>query len=280
MGESLHDSQESATWESVAGDFLRKTGPLLTVIVPVYNEQVTIKKLLQTVLDAPYDKQVIVVDDCSTDATARILATFHDEPGVDVLRHAVNRGKGAAIRTGLERSRGLYTIVQDADLEYNPCDYPRLLEPLLSGAADVVFGSRYLRSPEIPRPPRRMLDAGVALLNLSLRLLYGVRLTDEATCYKVFPTAILRAMNLRCDRFEFCPEVTAKACRMGLQILEVPIHYAPRTVHEGKKLRWSDGVAALRTLWRWRRYSPTSPVVRSSRVESPQGSAGEMPAAT
>jgi dolichol-phosphate mannosyltransferase len=228
--------------------------PLLTVIVPVYNEARTIDEVLRRVLAAPFDKQVIVVDDGSTDGTAESLEAWEGHAHVELLQHGRNRGKGAAIRTGLEYARGRFTVVQDADLEYDPGDYARLIEPLTVGAAQVVYGSRTLSAAGAARRPLSILRWGVSLLNLCVRLLYGVRLTDEATCYKAFSTATLKTMNLQCERFEFCPEVTAKACRLGLRIVEVPIRYVPRDSKAGKKLRWSDGWQALATLWRWRRW--------------------------
>ena len=264
--------------------------PTLTVIVPVFNEAGTIDEVLRRVLAAPYAKQVLVVDDCSTDGTADRLAQWEGHPEVELLQHGRNQGKGAAIRTGLEQARGEFTIIQDADLEYDPQDFSRVVEPLLRREAQVVYGSRYLGGRESRGESRegtgtgtgtgtdedrglRMedrqvaersgwrrwpFDLAVSVLNVAVRVLYGVRITDEATCYKAFPTDILRAMDLQCERFEFCPEVTAKACRMGLTILEVPIHYAPRSAAEGKKIRWTDGVEALRTLWRWRQWRPSS----------------------
>jgi cellulose synthase/poly-beta-1,6-N-acetylglucosamine synthase-like glycosyltransferase len=221
--------------------------PLLTVIVPVFNEAATIAELLRRVLAAPYGKQVIVVDDGSSDGTAEVLEAWRGHPEVELLAHSGNRGKGAAIRTALEYARGRFTIIQDADLEYDPQDYPLLVEPLLSGEAQVVYGSRNLDRRLSHGRPWSLFAIGVRVLNVCLRWLYGVRLTDEATCYKAFSTATLKAMGLQCERFEFCPEVTAKACRLGLKTLEVPIHYAPRSVCEGKKIRWSDGWQALRT---------------------------------
>jgi len=231
---------------------------MITVIIPAYNEQATIGELLRRVTQAPYDKQIIVVDDASTDATPDVLAAWDCQ----VVRHQTNRGKGAAIRTGLAHAIGEFTIIQDADLEYDPQDYPKLIEPLLLGA-DSVYGSRYLERNHTGAWKNR---AGVSVLNLAVRLLYGARLTDEATCYKAFPTAVLRAMDLKCERFEFCPEVTAKALRMGLRIMEVPIHYRARSHSEGKKIRCRDGVEALRTLWRWRKWTP-----RSQHVAPPHG---------
>ena len=253
---------------------------LLSVIVPVYNEVRTIFELLARVCAAPYAKQVIVVDDGSNDGTAEALLRWRDQPEVELLRHAGNRGKSAAIRTALRQARGRFTIIQDADLEYDPADYPLLIEPLVAGTAEVVYGSRYMSAgtalagtqPEDRlkaglrtenrlkaglRPPRwGVCRCGVGALNLVVRILYGARLTDEATCYKAFPTDVLRRMDLVCEGFEFCPEATAKALRMGLHILEVPIHYDARTVRAGKKLRWTDGLAAIAALWKWRKWRP------------------------
>jgi dolichol-phosphate mannosyltransferase len=240
---------------------------LLTVVIPVYNEAGTLDRLVSRVLDIPYAEQVVIVDDGSTDGTGTILKHWTDNSRVVLLLHPHNRGKGAAIRTGLSHARGRFTLVQDADMEYDPCDYPRLLEPLLQGKADIVYGSRYLRPSLGNGSWRRLFRYGVALLNLAVRMLYGVRLTDEATCYKIFPTDVLRAMDLHCKRFEFCPEVTAKACRMGLTIAEVPISYTPRTAADGKKIRVTDGWEALVTLWKWRRWHPM-PVVPPIREEA------------
>ncbi len=230
--------------------------PLLTVIVPVFNEAATIAELLRRVLDAPYHKQVIVVDDGSTDGTIGVLERWEGHAEVELLAHSRNRGKGAAIRTALENARGRFTIIQDADLEYDPQDYPNLIEPLLSGEAHVVYGSRSLNRKWAHGRRWNLFGLGVRVLNICLRFLYGVRVTDEATCYKAFPTAALKAMGLECERFEFCPEVTAKACRLGLKILEVPIHYDPRSVRKGKKIRCSDGWQALLRLWRYRHWRP------------------------
>lgn len=250
------DARPGVCWlESSDCDCERDT-VLLTVVVPVYNEVLTIDPLLRRVLAAPYRKQVVVVDDGSHDGTEAVLRGWEGRPDVTVLRHLANRGKGAAIRSGLDVARGRFTLVQDADLEYDPGEYPRLLEPLLAGQADAVYGSRYLGGGDAARPPWTLNRLGVMALNLWLRQLYGASLTDEATCYKVFPTDVLRRMDLLCDRFEFCPEVTAKALRLGLRILEVPVSYRPRRISEGKKIRWSDGVAAAATLWRYRDWSP------------------------
>ncbi len=187
-------------WRSAAAD----QRPVLTVILPAYNKARTLEELLRRVKAAPYSKQIIVVDDGSTDATPRILETLKAQLAVEVLRHTANRGKGAAIRTGLERARGRLTIIQDADLEYDPDDYPLLVEPLLSGAAQVVYGSRYSAVGHGHKQPWRVFRLGVSMLNAAVRLLYGARLTDEATCYKAFRTELLHEMELRCERFEFC----------------------------------------------------------------------------
>lgn len=240
---------------------------LLTVIIPVYNEAGTIHQLLQRVLAVPYHKQIIVIDDGSTDETTAMLEKWAGQ--VDLLRHSRNRGKGAAIRTALDHARGRFVVIQDADLEYNPQDYPRLIEPLLRGKADVVYGSRYMRRSRIEHQPMRVFRFGVSVLNLCVRVLYGVRLTDEATCYKAFPTLLLRGLGLECEGFEFCPEVTAKIGRMGLKILEVPISYDARTVQAGKKVRWRDGWQAFRTLWKWRRWHPRAMTRAPSRPSLP-----------
>lgn len=246
----------SATWaNNNASEQDAEIGlPILTVVVPVYNEAATIDTLLERVIAVPLEMQVIVVDDGSTDGTLQILERWEGRAPVELLAHSRNRGKGAAICTGLEHARGRYTLVQDADLEYDPRDYLLLMEPLLAGEADAVYGSRYLRQAGLGRQPWSLFRAGVCMLNVAARIIYGLRLSDEATCYKVFATSALRGMQLQCQRFEFCPEVTAKACRLGLRIKEVPVHYRPRSVHEGKKIRWSDGIEALGTLWRWRKW--------------------------
>jgi glycosyltransferase involved in cell wall biosynthesis len=230
--------------------------PLLTVIVPVFNEKTTIDRLLAAVLDAPFSKQVVVVDDGSSDGSAELLEKWSERRAIEFLRHARNEGKGAAIRTALRYARGRFVVIQDADLEYDPQDYFRLIQPLLDGHAEVVYGSRRLGCRRAWRQWLNPYYHAVTLLNVCVRLLYGVRVTDEATCYKAFPTAALRSMDLTCQRFEFCPEVTAKACRMGLAIREVPIRYTSRRVRDGKKIGVSDAIEAVKTLWRWRTWQP------------------------
>jgi len=223
---------------------------LLTVIIPVYNEAATIEEILKRVWQAPIAKQVLVVDDGSTDGTTEILNSWRDR--VTLFIHERNAGKGRAIRTALAHAVGEYTIIQDADLEYDPQDYQKLLEPLVNKQAEVVYGSRYLDK----RQAWSLNRLGVGMLNWLVFWLYGKRLTDEATCYKVFFTKHLRQMELVSDGFEFCPEVTAKACRLGLRIAEIPIHYQARTMAEGKKIRMRHGWQAALALWRWRNWVP------------------------
>jgi glycosyltransferase involved in cell wall biosynthesis len=239
-------------YRALTGAADRSPPPVLTVLIPVYNEVGTLDELLRRVLAVPCDKQVVVVNDGSTDGSDVVLRGWANCSRIEVWEHERNRGKGAAIRTGLARARGRYTIIQDADLEYDPADYPTLLEPLLTGRAEVVYGSRYLGHSGWAVRRGALLRWGVGGLNLCVRLLYGKCVTDEATCYKVFPTALLHSLDLQSEGFDFCPEVTAKVCRLGIGIYEVPIRYRPRTRTEGKKLRIRDGWAALRALWRWR----------------------------
>ncbi len=221
--------------------------------MPVFNEATTVGEILKRVLAQPCVQEVIAINDGSTDGTAVALREWPGRDSrVQVVSHPVNRGKGAAVRTGLARIQSPLVIVQDADLEYNPRDFGRIIEPLLQGETLVVYGSRYLKKSVRGAP--RLFRWGVGGLNLCVWLLYGTRLTDEATCYKATFTGLLRSMDLQCDRFEFCPELTAKACRLGLNIREVPVCYDSRNKAEGKKIRWVDGLAAVRTLWKWRHW--------------------------
>lgn len=228
------------------------TAPPLTIIVPVFNEERTVGELLARLAAGPYpDQQVIVVDDGSTDRTPELLGEWEARPGWLILRQPANRGKGSAVCRGLEHAVGTVTVIQDADLEYDPADLPAVVGPVLAGAAAVVYGSRYLggRSARPWWSPYRLAVGG---LNRLGRLLYGQRLTDHATCYKAMATALWRDLDLRAERFELCAEVTAKLGRLGIPIREVPISYRPRTRAEGKKIGWRDGLAALGALVRWR----------------------------
>lgn len=232
-----------------------QSGAILSIIVPVYNEAPTVDRVLVRVSRLDIEKQIIVVDDGSSDSTAAVLQRWAEESNVLTITHSANRGKSRAIRSGLEVANGQFVIIQDADLEYDPADYKAVIEPLLKGEADLALGSRYMNGNR--SGAKWSFCAGVRALNLATWLIYRVRLTDEATCYKAIRTETLRRMNLQCERFEFCPEVISKACRMGLRIVEVPISYHPRTTQDGKKIRLRDGVSALRALWRWRKWVPS-----------------------
>ncbi len=224
--------------------------PLLSVLVPVYNEHATLEALLKRVLAVPVDKEVVVVDDGSSDGTREVLAELAVRLPVRAFFHERNRGKGAAIRTALAEAVGDIVIIQDADLEYDPEDYPKLIAPIVRGESNVVYGSRYL-SHDNPLPLTHFKVA-VLLLNAMANTLYGTRLTDEATCYKVFRAPLLKSLPLRCERFEFCPEVTARVAKRGERILEIPITYHYRTRAQGKKIGWRDGFEAIWTLIRYR----------------------------
>ena len=228
----------------------------LSIIIPVYNENKTINKLLRKVnsvkLDFGIKKEVIVVDDGSIDGTKEILDKIKDNNIIKnyrFLSHSENMGKGAAIKTGLVLATGDIILIQDADLEYNTNDYNKLIEPIITGKANIVYGSR-----NIGRVERLYWSFYLGNLFLSwlANLLYGIKITDEATCYKVFKRDILEKISLKAKRFEFCPEVTAKVAKKGYQIFEVPISYEPRSMEEGKKIKWKDGFIAIWTLVKYR----------------------------
>jgi glycosyltransferase involved in cell wall biosynthesis len=223
---------------------------LLSVIVPVYNERNTVVEVLRRIRAArlAVPVEIIVVDDGSTDGTGKILSALEDST-VRVVRHGENRGKGAAIRSGLEKSAGDLVLVQDADLEYDPDDWPRLLDPLLKGKARVVYGSRFTGE----RKNMRLSSwVGNRLLTLVTDVLFGTTLSDIETCSKLFDRRVLDAITIRADGFEFEPEITAKLLRRGIRIYEVPISYAAREVSEGQKFDWHDGVRAMGALLRYR----------------------------
>jgi glycosyltransferase involved in cell wall biosynthesis len=223
----------------------------LSIIVPVYNEEATLAEIVRRIQATRFDKEIIIIDDGSRDGTGEILKKLEaDAPGnVRVLRHAANRGKGAAIITGLQAASGELTVIQDADLEYDPGDYERLVEPFANASVQVVYGSRILA-----RNDRSsfLFYWGGRFLSLVTNLIYGSRITDEATGYKIFRTALLRDLRLVSTGFEFCPEVTAKILRRKIPIHEVPISYKPRSWEEGKKIHWTDGLRAVWVLLRFR----------------------------
>ena len=221
----------------------------LSVIIPVYNEAATIAEIIRRVEAVQLPKELIIVDDGSTDGTRELLREIPPDVGT-VLFHERNVGKGAAIRTALEHVTGEIVIIQDADLEYDPNDYPALVRPIVEGTAQVVYGSRVLR-PDNPYSHLRFYLGG-RLLSVIANLLYGIRITDEPTCYKLFRRELLKGLNLQCRGFEFCPEVTAKVARRGIPIHEVPIRYAPRTIDEGKKVSWKNGLYAIWILVKYR----------------------------
>jgi glycosyltransferase involved in cell wall biosynthesis len=221
----------------------------LSVVIPCFNEARQIVQVLDAVGQVDLEKEIIVVDDASTDRTRELLDEYKRRVPIVTCYKPVNEGKGAAIRSGLALASGEIAIIQDADLEYDPRQFPEMIAPIVRGEATVVYGSRFRGSIKGMKPANRMANY---LLTWTANLLYGARITDEATCYKAFRTDVIRALPLRCSRFEFCPEVTAKLCKRGVRIREVPIRYAGRTSAEGKKIRWTDGVSALWTLLRYR----------------------------
>ncbi len=219
----------------------------LSVIIPCYNEFNTIETVIEAVNNCPYpDKEIIVVDDCSIDGTREKLRQL--EPKVaKVIYQAQNQGKGAAIKAGLNAVTGDIVIIQDADLEYDPDEIPKVIKPIIDGKADVVYGSRFMYT-----DPHRVVAfwhrLGNRMLTTFSNMFTNMNLTDSATCYKAFRTAVIKSFELEEKRFAFCPEVTAKVCRMKCRIYEVGISYAARSYKEGKKIRWRDGFSALRAI--------------------------------
>ena len=222
----------------------------LTVLMPVYNEQATVKAIIAKCLHVELCVAVdlIIVNDGSADLTAQVLAGV-DEPRVQVLTHGVNQGKGAALRTGLAAAKGDLVIIQDADLEYSPSDWHALLAPVIDGKAYVVYGNRFGGGGQNMSGLHRF---GNRFLSLVTSLLYTKRLGDMETCYKLFDRRVLEPIHVVSNRFDFEPEITAKVLRQGYDIVEVPISYSGREIHEGKKITWRDGFSAIRALVRFR----------------------------
>ena len=222
---------------------------LLSILIPVYNERTVVEQSLAQVLAAPLpesmERELVVVDDCSTDGTSEILQRLAaSDSRIRLYRHPVNHGKGAAVRTAIQKATGDFCLVQDADLEYDPAEYMKLLRPLLAGHADAVFGSRYLAGEQSRLLPfwHSMINKGLTLVS---NMFSNLNVTDMETCYKVFRTDLLKSIPIRSDRFGFEPEITMKVSKRKLRVYEVPISYHGRTYEEGKKIGWKDGIKAL-----------------------------------
>lgn len=227
--------------------------PDVTILVPALNEERTIREVVERLIALPISKQIIVINDGSTDSTLNVLKEFGEQ--IIILSNKTRGGKGRAIRTGLVHAKGRTVVVQDADLEYAPEQIPSVVQPLLKGPYRVSFGARFTKGmhPKMALP-NKLVNI---LLRWAVKVLYGVTLNDEATCYKAFERRLILDMELSCERFEFCPEVTAKAIRLGEPIHEVPISYEPRNMKEGKKIRWTDAPEAFWTLLKFRFWKPT-----------------------
>ncbi len=222
----------------------------LSVIVPVYNEKDTVERIIQVIRAVPVDKEILVVDDGSTDGTREIIRSkIASQPDVKAIFHERNYGKGRAIRTGIAEASGQAIIIQDADLEYDPMDYPRLLSAMEKSGSNIVYGSRFLEKKKVTSPWHRAVNYSLTLLT---NVLFFSRLTDMETCYKLFKTPTLRKLDIRSDGFEIEVELTAKALKAGEKIIEVPVSYKGRSFHEGKKIGWTDGVNAVFSLLRYR----------------------------
>jgi len=230
---------------------------LLSIVIPVYNERETLEAIVDQVLGVDLSlwniaKEIIIVDDCSQDGTVELAQKLAQDGKIRLIRHEKNQGKGAALQAGFQTARGEVILIQDADLEYNPEEYPKLLKPILEGKADVVFGSRFMGG-----EPHRVLYfwhyLGNRLLTLLSNMTTNLNLTDMETCYKVFRAEILQSIPLKEKRFGFEPEVTAKVARRGCRIYEVGISYTGRTYAEGKKINWKDGLRALYCIFKYSR---------------------------
>ncbi len=250
----LNDSTVEATLrldhvELLLGAAMHEPPVELSVVIPVYNEPVTVLQIVEAVRALPISKQIIVVNDGSRDGTGEALQLLRGLPDVEVLEHAVNRGKGAALQTGFERARGRFVIVQDADLEYDPQDILKVIAPLQAGECQVVFGSRYLECAS--QDPSRLHRFGNWALTTLSNTLTGHRLTDMETCYKAFRRDVLQSIHIEQARFGFEPEITAKLARKGVKIREVGIKYSCRSRDEGKKIGWKDLISAIYCILRY-----------------------------
>lgn len=220
--------------------------PCLSVVMPVFNEAVTVAGVVKNVLLQRPVQQLIIVDDCSSDGTWQTLQSLaQNEPRIQLVRHEFNRGKGAALRTGFSHAESPMVLIQDADLEYDPTEYFRLLSPILAGKADVVFGSRFLGSPAGHRVLYYWHSVGNKFLTTLSNMATGLNLTDMEVCYKIFRREIIQKIKIEEDRFGFEPEITAKVAKLNVRVYEVAISYYGRTYAEGKKINWRDGVHAL-----------------------------------
>ncbi len=223
---------------------------LLSILMPLYNEEATAARIINKVLELDIDSELIIIDNGSSDGTGEILKKFADRPGVRIIEKERNIGKGDAIIAGLEYASGEYTVIQDGDLEYEPRDLVKMIRIAEENRAGAVFGSRIL-NPESGVSYQRYLLGG-KLLTFIANALFRVGITDESTCYKMIRTDIIKGMNLVSRKFEFCPEVVAKLGRNKIKIHEIPISYSPRKFEEGKKINWKDGLQAIWTLFKYR----------------------------
>jgi len=230
----------------------------LTVVIPVYNEEQTIESLVDRVERVPIDKEIVLVNDCSKDGTRGKLDALASRPNLRVFHHEVNQGKGAALRTGFAQARGDMVIIQDADLEYDPNEYPKLLQPILDGRADVVFGSRFSGG-ECHRVLYYWHSLGNRFLTGMSNMFTNLNLTDMETCYKAFRRDILQSISIEENRFGFEPEITAKVAALRCRVYEVGISYMGRTYEEGKKIGWKDGIRALWCILKYNTWKKVKP---------------------
>lgn len=224
---------------------------LLSVVIPVYNEEATLEAIVRKVQMEPTRKEIILVNDGSRDRSSAIIARLALEPGIRAFSHDTNAGKGAALKTGFAHANGNIVIIQDADLEYDPMEYTMLLRPIIDGRADVVFGSRFLVR-EYARVHLYSHYLGNRFLTFVSNLFTGLNLTDMETCYKAFRKEVVAQLTLKSRRFDVEPELTAKVARMKCRVYEVPISYSGRDITEGKKISWRDGFAALKSIVKYR----------------------------